>query len=75
MRSQASLTSIVALVAVRIASKPANANHPFGHHKVEYFSVLPTVGLMKMLEADRDQFILRQVGMFAAAQCNAGHPT
>src|SRR5215469_16665964 len=34
------VTATVALVAVRIASKPADANHPFGHHKVEYFSAV-----------------------------------
>ena len=34
------VTAAVALVAVRIASKPADANHPFGHHKVEYISAV-----------------------------------
>ncbi|WP_316195193.1 cation diffusion facilitator family transporter [Bradyrhizobium sp. SZCCHNRI3052] len=34
------VTAVVALVAVRIAAKPADANHPFGHHKVEYFSAV-----------------------------------
>jgi cation diffusion facilitator family transporter len=34
------VTAVVALVAVRIASKPADANHPFGHQKVEYFSAV-----------------------------------
>jgi cation diffusion facilitator family transporter len=34
------VTAAVALVAVRIASKPADANHPFGHYKVEYFSAV-----------------------------------
>jgi divalent metal cation (Fe/Co/Zn/Cd) transporter len=29
------VTAAVALLAVRIASKPADTNHPFGHHKVE----------------------------------------
>ena len=71
MRSQASLTSIVALVAGE--SLPNLQMQTI--HSVITKSFLPTVGLMKMLEADRDQFILRQVGMFAAAQCNAGHPT
>src|SRR5215813_7912860 len=34
------VTAAVALVAVRIASKPPDANHPFGHYKVEYFSAV-----------------------------------
>lgn len=32
--------SIVALVALRLATRPADANHPYGHNKVEYFSVV-----------------------------------
>jgi cation diffusion facilitator family transporter len=33
-------TAIAALVAIRIAAQPADRNHPFGHHKVEYFSAV-----------------------------------
>ena len=33
-------TATAALVAVRLAAQPADANHPFGHHKVEYFSAV-----------------------------------
>lgn len=29
-----------ALVAIRYASMPADANHPYGHHKAEYFSAV-----------------------------------
>jgi cation diffusion facilitator family transporter len=29
-----------ALVAVRLSAKPADANHPYGHHKAEYFSAV-----------------------------------
>lgn len=32
--------SALALVAVRIASRPADANHPFGHDKAEMFSAV-----------------------------------
>lgn len=32
--------SIAALVAIRFATKPADANHPYGHNKAEYFSVV-----------------------------------
>ncbi|MDI4238512.1 cation diffusion facilitator family transporter [Bradyrhizobium sp. Arg237L] len=34
------VTAVVALWAVRISAKPADANHPFGHHKIEYFSAV-----------------------------------
>ncbi len=30
-------TAIAALVAVRIAERPADRSHQFGHHKAEYF--------------------------------------
>jgi len=30
----------VALVALRIAMKPPDAEHPYGHHKAEYFSAI-----------------------------------
>lgn len=33
-------TAIAALVAVRYAAKPADAEHPYGHHKAEYFSAV-----------------------------------
>ena len=33
------ITAIAALVAVRIARRPADRRHPFGHHKAEYVAV------------------------------------
>lgn len=33
-------TAIAALIAIQIAAKPADANHPYGHHKAEYFSAV-----------------------------------
>jgi cation diffusion facilitator family transporter len=32
------VTAVVALIAVRIAQRPADRSHPYGHHKAEYFS-------------------------------------
>jgi cation diffusion facilitator family transporter len=32
--------AIAALIAIRFSDKPADANHPYGHHKAEYFSVV-----------------------------------
>jgi len=34
------VTAATALVALRISARPADANHPFGHHKAEYFSAV-----------------------------------
>lgn len=33
-------TAIAALVAIQVAAKPADATHPFGHHKAEFFSAV-----------------------------------
>ncbi|NND50006.1 MAG: cation transporter [Rhizobiales bacterium] len=32
--------SIAALIAIALAAKPADRNHPFGHHKAEYLSAV-----------------------------------
>ncbi|NIX75309.1 cation diffusion facilitator family transporter [Microvirga terricola] len=34
------VTAVVAFMAVRFSAQPADANHPYGHHKVEYFSAV-----------------------------------
>lgn len=33
-------TAIAALLAIRVASKPADRDHPYGHHKAEFFSAV-----------------------------------
>lgn len=33
-------TALAALAAIRFSAKPADANHPYGHYKAEYFSVV-----------------------------------
>jgi cation diffusion facilitator family transporter len=40
------ITSLVTLVAVRISDKPADAEHPYGHGKIESLSALITVGFL-----------------------------
>jgi cation diffusion facilitator family transporter len=44
------VTAIVALVAVRLAQKPADAALPYGYHKAEYFSAV-IVGVMIIVAA------------------------
>ena len=34
------VTAVVALVAIRISAMPPDRNHPFGHHKAEFFSAV-----------------------------------
>jgi cation diffusion facilitator family transporter len=33
-------TAIAALVAIQVAARPADDNHPYGHHKAEFFSAV-----------------------------------
>lgn len=33
-------TAIAALIAIRVAAKPADQGHPYGHHKAEFFSAV-----------------------------------
>jgi cation diffusion facilitator family transporter len=49
-------TALAALVAIRVAARPADASHPFGHHKAEYFSAVLD-GVMIIVAAI---FILRE---------------
>ena len=49
-------TAFAALVAIRIAARPPDANHPFGHHKAEFFSAV-LEGVMIIVAAI---FILRE---------------
>lgn len=44
------VTAVVALFAVRTSAMPADTNHPYGHHKVEYFSAV-TVGVLIVVAA------------------------
>lgn len=33
-------TALAALIAIRVAAKPADDNHPYGHHKAEFISAV-----------------------------------
>ena len=33
-------TAVAALIAIRVAAVPADSNHPYGHHKAEFFSAV-----------------------------------
>ena len=33
-------TAVAALIAIRIAARPADTSHPYGHHKAEFFSAV-----------------------------------
>lgn len=43
-------TATAAFIAIRIAAKPADSSHPYGHHKAEFFSAV-LEGVMIILAA------------------------
>ncbi|HUG61044.1 MAG TPA: cation diffusion facilitator family transporter [Methylomirabilota bacterium] len=43
-------TAVAAYAAIRYGAMPADANHPYGHHKAEYFAVV-LVGVLIVLAA------------------------
>ncbi|MDB6177601.1 cation diffusion facilitator family transporter [Paracoccus sp. Z330] len=43
-------TAIAVLIAIRVAARPADAGHPYGHHKAEFFSAV-LEGVMIILAA------------------------
>lgn len=49
-------TACAALIAIKVAARPADDNHPFGHHKAEFFSAV-LEGVMIIIAA---LFILRE---------------
>lgn len=49
-------TAIAALIAISFAAQPADANHPYGHHKAEYISAV-IEGVLIVIAAI---FILRE---------------
>ncbi len=74
------MTAIAALIAVRIAIKPADADHPFGHHKAEFFAaifegamiiVAAILILAKVYEALRLGVTLQQPGLGLAINAAA----
>ncbi len=69
------VVGIVAIIVVRIAAKPADQNHPYGHGKIEYFSAAFEGGLIafaavmifvEAIPAVIDPKPLEQMGLGAA---------
>ena len=46
------VTALAVIVAVKIASRPPDEQHPFGHHKAEYLSAV-VVGAMSSARQSR----------------------
>lgn len=52
-------TAVAALIAIRVAARPADAGHPYGHHKAEFFSAV-LEGVMIIVAA---LLIMREAAM------------
>lgn len=52
-------TAIAALIAIRVAARPADATHPYGHNKAEFFSAV-LEGVMIIVAA---LVIMREAGL------------
>lgn len=53
------LTAVAAMIAIKVSAAPADVQHPFGHHKAEYFSavlegILITIAALLVLDAAWD---------------------
>ncbi len=57
-------TAVITLAAIRYSARPADDSHPFGHHKVEYFSVV-IEGVLIVLAA---------LAIFSAAWASFNNP-
>lgn len=80
------MTAVVALIALYIGSRPPDKNHPFGHHKAEFFAAIfegamiiaaAVVILLKAISALQRGVTLEQPGLglainAAASTINAG---
>lgn len=56
------VTAVAAFVAIRVSAQPADDDHPFGHHKAEYFSAvlegtLIVVAALAILHEAYDVFV------------------
>jgi cation diffusion facilitator family transporter len=56
------LTALAALIAVRVGARPADREHPYGHHKAEFFSavlegVLIVFAALMILREAYDAFV------------------
>jgi cation diffusion facilitator family transporter len=65
------VAAVAAFIAVRMASQPADADHPYGHHKAEYLSAviegaLIVLAAMAILREAWDGFQAARVADFGA---------
>ena len=62
-------TSIAAIIAIRIAARPADAGHPYGYHKAEYMSAVVIGGRGNLRQCHR----CYRSSCLANPPCRQGH--
>lgn len=71
-------SSLVTLVGFRIAEKPADEDHPYGHARVEYISGLVVAALILLIGAELAKSSVEKIfhpgsgGVFSGGGCGAG---
>ena len=56
-------SNVVALIGVSVASRPADSDHPYGHHRFEMLTTLAIAGFMVLALAEiGDQLVARLLG-------------
>lgn len=64
-------SSIVTLVGFRLAAKPADDGHPFGHHRIEYLAGLAVAAMILLIGAELVKTSVGKIIHPADVECTA----
>ncbi len=64
-------SSIVTLIGFRLAAKPADAGHPFGHHRIEYLAGLAVAAMILLIGAELVKTSIGKILHPADVECTA----
>ena len=64
-------SSIVTLIGFRLAAKPADEGHPFGHHRIEYLAGLAVAAMILLIGAELVKTSIGKILHPADVECTA----
>ena len=64
-------SSIVTLIGFRLAAKPADEGHPFGHHRIEYLAGLAVAAMILLIGAELVKTSIGKIIHPADVECTA----
>ena len=64
-------SSIVTLIGFRLAAKPADDGHPFGHHRIEYLAGLAVAAMILLIGAELVKTSIGKIIHPADVECTA----